>query len=240
MPARVKRWRCLIGKKQQSIYRFVGVRMNDLIIIGASGFGRETAWLVERINQNTPKWNLLGFIDDNPERKGTRIGGYPVLGGCEITTQYPDAYYVCAIGSAKIRKAVVERVNGIIDAKYAVLIDPSVLCSDRVTVGEGSIVCAGVIMTVDIEIGKHVILNLDCTVGHDAVINDYVTVYPSVNISGITTVGKCVEIGTGTQIIQGKTIGDESIIGAGAVIVKDIPAKCTAVGNPAKPIKWHD
>ena len=49
-----------------------------------------------------------------------------------------------------------------------------------------------------------------------------------------------VELGTGMQIIQGKAIGDYSIIGAGAVVVKDIPARCTAVGSPAKPIKYHD
>ena len=81
---------------------------------------------------------------------------------------------------------------------------------------------------------------MDCTVGHDAVLNDFVTLYPSVNISGITNIGKASELGTGTQIIQGKRVGDYSIVGAGAVIVKDIPEKCTAVGSPAKPIKFFE
>jgi acetyltransferase-like isoleucine patch superfamily enzyme len=59
-------------------------------------------------------------------------------------------------------------------------------------------------------------------------------------VSGITSIGHAVELGTGMQIIQGKTVGDYSIVGAGAVVVKDIPAKCTAVGSPAKPIKFFE
>ena len=112
--------------------------------------------------------------------------------------------------------------------------------SKRIEIGEGSIICAGNILTVDIQIGKHVIINLDCTVGHDAVLHDFVTLYPSVNVSGITDIGECVELGTGMQIIQGKKVGAGSIVGAGAVVVKDIPDKCVAVGSPAKAIKFFD
>lgn len=108
------------------------------------------------------------------------------------------------------------------------------------TIGEGSIICAGTILTVDISIGNHVIINLDCTLGHDDIIHDFVTIYPSVNISGNIVVGECVELGTGMQIIQGKNIGKESIIGAGAVVVRYIPDRCTAVGSPAKPIKFFE
>ena len=64
--------------------------------------------------------------------------------------------------------------------------------------------------------------------------------YPSVNVSGATNIGHGVELGTGMQIIQGKTVGDYSIVGAGAVVVRDIPAKCTVVGSPAKPIKFFE
>lgn len=39
--------------------------MKDLIIIGAGGFGREVAWLVEEINNKQPKWNIVGFVDDS-------------------------------------------------------------------------------------------------------------------------------------------------------------------------------
>ncbi len=88
--------------------------------------------------------------------------------------------------------------------QFATIVDPSVILSKRVVIGEGTIICAGTIVTVDISIGKHVIINLDCTLGHDDVIEDFVTIYPSVNVSGNVRVGECSEIGTGVQIIQGK------------------------------------
>lgn len=215
--------------------------MKDLIIFGASGFGREVAWAVERINKASPTWNLLGFIDDDESIQGSVINGYRVLGKTEDIRNYPDAYFVCAVGASRVREKIVNNMKSVNpDVKFGTVIDPTVEMSDLVTVGEGTIICAHTIITVNIEIGSHVIINLDCTVGHDAVLKDYVTLYPSVNASGITTIGHAVELGTGMQIIQGKTIGDYSIIGAGAVVVKDIPEKCTAVGSPAKPIKFFE
>lgn len=212
----------------------------DLYIIGAGGFGREVAWLVERINAVTPKWNLIGFIDDDKSLRGRLEGGYPIVGDCTyLLNLTQETWCVCAIGAAQTRRMVIEKLKNNENLKFATLVDPSVLISNRVTIGEGSIICAGTILTVDIQIGRHAIINLDCTVGHDGVINDFVTMYPSVNVSGNVNVGECVELGTGAQIIQGKNIGKGSIIGAGAVVIRDIPNACTAVGNPAKPIKFH-
>lgn len=210
--------------------------LRDLYIIGAGGFGREVAWLVERINEVNPTWNLKGFIDDNEKIWGTREDAYEVLGGCEYLKNLGEVYAVCAVGSAKIRKIIVEKLKGS-NVKFATLIDPSVLVSKRVEIGEGSIICAGTIITVDIKIGNHVIINLDCTLGHDDIINDFVTVYPSVNISGGVNVGECAELGTGMQIIQGKKIASNTIVGAGAVIINNIDEAGTYVGCPAKRVK---
>ncbi len=213
--------------------------LNELIIIGASGFGREVAWLVERINKVTPTWSLLGFIDDNEELQGKIVNGYPVLGQTKDVGKFMQAHFVCAVGSSRTREKIIHNIlQQMPSIKFATLIDPSVLVSDHVAIGEGTIICAHSILTVNITIGCHVIINLDCTVGHDAILHDFVTLYPSVNVSGITEIGRCSELGTGTQMIQCKTVGDYSIVGAGAVIVKSIPSNCTAVGSPAKPIKF--
>ena len=213
-------------------------RSRDLYIVGAGGFGREVAWLVERINAVSPTWNLKGFIDDNVNYHGKLENGYPVLGGCEyLKDQEQEVWVVCAVGSANIRKKIIEKLERESHIKFATLIDPSVILSQYVTIGEGTIICAGTILTVSIAIGKHVIINLDCTLGHDVIINDFVTLYPSVNISGNVNVEKCVELGTGMQIIQGKNIGANSIVGAGAVVIRDIPECCIAVGSPASVIK---
>lgn len=215
--------------------------MKDLIIIGASGFGREVAWIVERINKVQKTWNMIGFLDDNDEIQGKMINEYPVLGKTDVANEYPDAFFVCAVGSSKVREKIISKIKeDFPNIKFGTLIDPSVEMSDMVEIGEGSIICAHTIITVNVKIGKQVIVNLDCTIGHDAVLNDFVTLYPSVNVSGATNIGCASELGTGMQIIQGKTIGDHTIVGAGAVVVKDLPNKCTAVGSPAKPIKYHE
>lgn len=210
--------------------------MRDLYIIGAGGFGREVAWLVERINEIEPTWNIKGFIDDNESRWGVKENNYVVLGGCDYLKTLGEVYAVCAIGAAKVRKNVIEKIKKS-SVKFATLIDPSVLISKRVEVGEGTIICANSILTVDIKIGEHVIINLDCTIGHDDIIDDFVTLYPSVNVSGNVYLGECSELGTGMQIIQGKTVTKNTIIGAGAVVVRDIEVSGTYVGCPAKKIK---
>lgn len=213
--------------------------MKNLIIIGAGGLGREVAWLVERINARSPEWNILGFVESDPKKKHQRINGYSVLGGDEVLEEYPDVYVVCAIAAPEIRKKIVSCIQKTMPyVKFATLIDPTAEMSRWVTIGEGTIICAHAIVSVNTTIGSHVIIDWDSTVGHDSVISDFVTAYPSVNISGNTMIGQCSEVGTGTQIIQGKKIGACAIIGAGSVVVKDIPPKCTAVGVPAKPIKF--
>ena len=210
--------------------------MKDLYIIGAGGFGREVAWIVERINSIKPTWNLKGFIDDNETLWGSKEGEYHVFGGCEYLSALEDVYAVCAVGSSNVRKIIIEKLKDT-SVKFATLVDPSVLYSNSVKIGEGAIVCAGTIITVNVNIGDHVIVNLDCTIGHDAVIDDFVTIYPSVNVSGNVLIGECSELGTGTQIIQGKKVISNTIIGAGAIVVKDCIESGTYVGSPAKKIK---
>lgn len=214
--------------------------MKKLFIIGAGGFGRETAWLAERINEISPVWDIRGFLDDDETLQGTVQDGYPVLGGCShLKEEKEEIYVVVAIGSGKVKKAVVDKLAGYGNVYFATLVNPSLIHSGRVKIGEGSIICAGTILTTDIVIGRHVIINLGCTVGHDAVIGDYTTIYPSVNVSGCVTVGREAELGTGAQMIQGKVIGDRVVLGAGAVVIKNIENDCTAVGSPAKVVKYH-
>ena len=140
--------------------------MDKLVIIGAGGFGREVAWLVERINKVRPTWELLGFVDDDEKLHECVIGGYPVLGHTGWLLEHKnEVFTVCAIGTSKIREKVIRKLSGV---NFATLIDPDVIMSDRIKIGNGCIICAGSILTVDITLGSHIIINLDCTIGHDA------------------------------------------------------------------------
>lgn len=208
-----------------------------LYIVGAGGFGREVLWLAERMNKQNEIWDIQGFIDDDQHTHGQELNGKKVLGGCTyLENLTEDVYVICAIGAAKTKKRVVDKLSKINGIHFATLVDPSVMMSDYVQIGEGSIICAGTILTTNITIGRHVIINLDCTLGHDDVIGDYVTLYPSVNISGNVMVDSMSEIGTGSQIIQGKKIAKNVVVGAGAVVVRDIKDAGTYIGVPARKI----
>jgi len=207
--------------------------MKDLIIIGAGGFAREVAWLVEEINLVSPTWNLLGFYDEKGHLD-KELNHYRLFGSDDIDKN-KNSYCVIAIGDSEARKNVAERYAK--EFKFATLIHPDISISNTNIIGQGTIICKGTILTVNINIGEHVIINLDCTIGHDSVINDFVTILPSVNISGGVKLGECSNIGTGTQIIQYISIGEHTIIGAGSVVVKNILDNVVAVGIPAKEIK---
>ena len=208
--------------------------MKDLYIIGAGGFAREVAWAVRRINQVRPTWNLCGFIDNNEDMLGQVLDGIEVKGNDDYLCSLKNAYCVCAVGSANERKRIVSNLH---DVKFASIIDPSVRISSTTSIGEDTIICGGTIITVDGKIGNHVIANLNCTIGHDVVIDDFVTLYPGVNVSVNVHLGECVELGTGSQIIQGLNVKNNTIVGAGGVIVKDIEESGTYVGVPVKRIK---
>lgn len=210
--------------------------IKDIVIIGAGGFGREVAWLIECINQQKYEWNFIGYIDDDKSKYGILLNDKPVIGDFSWLQEKNSLYYVCAIGNPFVKKKLCEKADRY-SLKLATLIAPDVKISKHNEIGDGCIICTGNILTVNTKIEENVILNLDCTVGHDAIIRRYTTVLPNVNISGKVTIGECCNIGTGSAIIQEITIGDNVTLGAGSVVVHDLPDNCTAVGVPARVIK---
>ncbi len=213
--------------------------MKDIVIVGAGGFGREVKTIIDAINKNDKTYNFLGYYDDNIQ-KGTIINNFPILGNLsDLNTLNSATDVVLGIGNPSVKRMII----GVLKSEmlqFPTLIHPSVIISeDAVTIEKGCIVCAGTIITCNIKIGKFVTLNLMCTVGHDTVIDDYASFMPSVNISGEVHIEESVYVGTGAKIINQLTIGKATIVGAGAVVSKSLPANCTAVGIPAKPIKFH-
>lgn len=215
--------------------------MKDIAIFGVGGFGREVLTLIQDINKVEPTWNVIGFFDDGYEI-GYESHGLKVLGGTKELSEWKTPLAVTiAIGTPRIKKAILNNIhNNLIE--YPTLIHPTVIIGDKdyVKMGKGCIICAANIITTDVVIGDFVILNLACTVGHDTVIKDYAAFMPTCNISGEVIIEECVYCGTGVKIINQTSIGANTIVGAGAVVVKPLPEKCTAVGAPAKPIKFHE
>jgi sugar O-acyltransferase (sialic acid O-acetyltransferase NeuD family) len=212
--------------------------MNKIAVLGAGGFGREVLMLINQINSFDKKWEFIGFFDDGLERD-TIVDKFKVLGGVKELNQFQQPInLVLAIGDPKTKKDLLNRIKNS-HIKFPTLIHPGIAVSDsECSIGEGSIICAGTIITVNVKIGAHVIVNLSCTIGHDTLIGDFCSLMPGVNISGEVNVKQSAYIGTGVKIINRCTIGEGVVLGAGAVVTNNIPSNCTAVGVPAKPIKF--
>lgn len=207
----------------------------NIVILGSSGFAKEILFLIERINQQKKEWNILGFVDENI---GKKVCGYEVIGNDDFLCKYDkEIAVVCGVGKPLLKEKILKKIKNNKKLFFPNIIDPSVIMSSNIEMGEGNIICAGTILTVDIIMGDFVTINLDCTIGHDTVINNYVSIYPSVNVSGNVKIESGVEIGTGTNIIQGIHIGRKTVIGAGSVVIRDVKSNCTVVGNPSRVIE---
>lgn len=214
--------------------------MKKFAIVGAGGFGREVKTIIDNINKVLLQYEFIGYYDDGKE-KGTMINGFPVLGGVEdINSVDHELCIVISIAEPKVKRLVLSKITNK-NVVFPNIIHPSVMISDDfVNIGQGNVICGGTIITCNIDIKDFVILNLSCTVGHDTVIESYSSFMPSVNISGEVLIKEGVYVGTGAKIINQLEIGEYTVVGAGAVVAKSLPAKCTAVGIPAKPIKFHE
>ncbi len=215
--------------------------MAEIGIYGAGGFAREVAWLVECISTPASPLATAFLIDDNPDSHGTEINGIPVVGFERAETTFPDALIVGGVGASSLRQKLMERV-AVAGFESATLVHPNVQLSRFVTMGMGTVICAGNILTTNIRLGRHVQINLDCTIGHDVEIDDYATLAPGVHVSGWVRIGKRAYVGTGANIINGTSdaplvIGDDTVVGAGACVTKSLDSSVLAVGMPAKVIK---
>jgi sugar O-acyltransferase (sialic acid O-acetyltransferase NeuD family) len=210
----------------------------SVVIIGAGGFAREVAEIIEHINSTKNEYDFLGYIvDQKYGNPGDIVNGKPILGGFDWLAENSSIVKaVCGVGSSSDRYRLIDRASQI-DTRFCNLIHPSVTISTRVSLGEGVIIAAGCHLTTQIDIGNHTQINLDCTIGHDSVLGKLVTLAPGVHVSGKVVIGEGSNIGTGVNIIDGVRIGDWSIIGAGTTVIRDIPPNTTVVGVPGTVIK---
>ena len=209
-----------------------------LVIFGVGGLGREVLLLLQQLNATHPTWDVRGFYDDHAPATPT-VAGLPYLGtSADLNATAGPLAVAVAVGSPVGRAAVANRLTSA-QLSFPVLVHPQVALApeQRITLGAGTIIQQGCILTCDIALGRFVLLNLGCTVGHDAVLHDFCSLMPHANVSGAAQLGAGSYLGTNATVIQGVRVGERSVVGAGAVVVRDLPADVTAVGVPARIIK---
>jgi sugar O-acyltransferase (sialic acid O-acetyltransferase NeuD family) len=212
--------------------------MNDntmeIIIYGAGGHGKVVADVLER----QAKYSLLGFLDDNPENWGKEQLSYKILGGYSFLRDQGLVNYpvIVGVGDNRTRQQLVARLNAL-GCRFGCAIHPSAQIARDVQIGDGVMVMANVVINPGSRIGSHTIVNTGAIIEHDCVIGDFVHISPAAALAGNVAVQEGAHLGIGSVILPGVQIGAYSIIGAGAVVVRDIPERVVAVGVPAKPIK---
>ncbi len=209
--------------------------MQKLIIVGAGGFGREVCAWARQCPDFRREWDIAGFLDDNPDALEGYDVGLPVLNA--ISSYKPRArdVFVCALGQPQVKRACLEPLldKG---ARFIQLIHPSVLIGDRVELGEGVVLCPRVTLTSDIVIENYASFNLNSSAGHDVSVGAFSQVNSFCDLTGGVEVGREVLLGSHATVLPGTKIGDRSIVGAGSVVLRDVPDDTTVFGSPAKAV----
>jgi len=210
--------------------------MKDIAIFGAGGFGREVACLINRINKETPTWNLIGFFDDNEKLKGTRNEYGDILGGIhELNSWNTPIDMAIAIGSPRIVKKIVENISND-KVNFPNIFAPTTIFLDEnnISFGKGNIVASCCHFSCNVKIGDFNVFNSYITIGHDVTIGSYNSLMPGVRISGEITIGEENFFGCDSVVLQQLKVGNQTTIGANSTVVKKTKDGYTYIGNPAK------
>ncbi|NLL51772.1 MAG: acetyltransferase [Peptococcaceae bacterium] len=202
-----------------------------LVIIGAGGHGRVCSDVASKMDL----WQEIVFVDDNPGIDS--VNGFPVIGAtAELEELVSGADTFVAIGNNLVRRSLQSRLEEL--GKDCVkLVHPSAVIARNVHVDQGTVVMAGVIVNPGTRIGKGCIINTGATVDHDCTIGEFVHISPGVHVAGNVAIGPNVWLGIGCIVINGLNISDNSIIGAGSVVLRDVTEQGTYVGVPARKLK---
>lgn len=207
-----------------------------LLILGANN--PESLRIFEAVKAQDKNWNLIGYLDNDKKKHGSKFGDYTVLGGSEIIAEkaYRDAFVINAITRDCItRKKTTDQLLSY-GARLTNLVHPSV-DTKYVELGVGNIIHENVVLQPWSAIGDNCAINSGSIVSHECKIGDHSFLAPGCVICGIVEVGKGVMIGAGSVILPRLKIGDWSVIGAGSVVTKDVPSHSVVVGNPAKALR---
>jgi sugar O-acyltransferase (sialic acid O-acetyltransferase NeuD family) len=205
-------------------------------VIGAGGHAKVVIDTARAAGLGEP----AGVLDDDPVRHGTRVLGVPVRGAIdpETVARFRVERAVLAVGHNHTRSLLAARLDGLVE--WATIVHPAAVVSPAARLGEGTVVFAGSVIQADATLGRHAIINTGASIDHDCAIGDFVHIAPGARLAGNVYVEQGALLGIGACVIPGRRIGAWSVVGAGGVVIDDIPPYVTATGVPARTWRYAD
>jgi len=206
----------------------------DVILVGASGFGRELLQYVHDAHQSTPDLHIKGFLDDDPAKVDSgKLTGVGIVGDTRGYNILEDDRFIISLGDPGLRRALAERLarRG---ARFVSLVHPTAYVAPTARIGHGCIIGPFANVGSYVQLEDHVLMNLYSAAGHDAHIGPFCVFSPYSVANGGSRLDDGVFLGTHAAITPNVRVGPGSKIAAGAVVYRDVPEQSLATGNPAK------
>jgi sugar O-acyltransferase (sialic acid O-acetyltransferase NeuD family) len=203
--------------------------VRDLLILGVGVHAAEMAEMVERVNGARPTWNLRGYIAPEAQPVGEQRNGYPILGTLDRLPDYPDA---CLVPAFRWPRSLAVPRDRLVS-----LVDPAAFVSRTAAIGVGCVLYPHCFVGLNARLGDYVFCLSGCVINHDDVLEDRVVVASGVSLAGSVHVEADCYLGQACAVRQEVRIGRGSLIGMGAVVVKDVPPNSVIVGNPGRRLR---
>lgn len=209
--------------------------MKHLYIIGARGCGREVYSLYTQCKDTLDDIECVGFLDDNPDALKGFNGYPPIISSVENYQPGPDDVFICALGEPKwVRHytQIIEKKGG----EFISLIHPKAFIGKNSVIGKGCIISMWSVISADVKIGDHVYVGVFCDLGHDVNVSKCCHIGPYSFLGGGVKLGENVTVHPRVNILPHKKVGDEAILGASCVVIKNVAPNTTVFGIPARKI----
>ncbi len=204
-----------------------------IAIVGAGGHGRVAFECLRLSQSDNPD---VVFYDDRYEQIG-EIEGIPVRGPISALFDADEFEEVfVAIGDNVLRYEITQRLLRA-GRTLISIIHPHTAISPRSCIAEGTIAVAGTVVNCGAQVGRGVILNTLSSVGHDCIVQDFAQLVSGANLAGAVVIECGVFLGIGAKVAPQVTIGAWSVVGAGSIVLEDLPPRSFCYGAPARVIR---
>ncbi len=210
--------------------------MNKIIVIGCGGHAKSLVDSIESANE----YEIAGFVDKSKSDKFC-YRNYKVIGTDDDYKDLLDSgiKYACMgigyLGNSSVRENLYNKLSSM-GFEFPVIVDKTAAIASDVVIGTGSFIGKNSVVNSLSKIGQMTIINSGSIIEHDCIIDDYTHIAIGATIGGETHIGKNCMIGANATILQTLNINDNIIVGAGAVVTKDITNPGTYIGIPATKI----